>query len=268
MGTRKEEIKLKAQAERDARNKKAKRSRIVFQLGIVGILLAAATVIALVVVTSTGAASVTPANMAGGGVRFEGGSLTPLASKSTDEFKIKTAPLSKEAVDVRIYVDYLCPFCNQFEQTYGDYLTGLVSSGDVALEYHPISILDRLSVGTKYSTRAAAASACVADNSPKSWLDYNNALFANQPEENSEGLTDKDLATLATTAGASEAAAKCIIDGDYVGWAGKNTKAATTEIPFINQGLQSTPTITVNGKLFDGSSTDFTEYINGLIAAE
>jgi len=269
MGTKKEEIKQRAQAERAAREQKAKRSRIIFQSSIIGVILAAVISISLVIVVSTNASAArTPANMSSGGVRLEAGSLTPVASKASDEFKIKTQPLSEDAVDVRIYIDYLCPFCNQFEQSYGDFLDKLVVSGDVNVEYHPISILDRLSAGSKYSTRAAGASACVASYSPEQWVAYNKALFANQPAENSEGLTDEQLAGIAKTAGVVnfEPVYNCIIDGEYRSWATANTNAAVEEIPFVGQGLENTPTVVVNGEIFDGSKEEFSAYITKLVA--
>ena len=60
------------------------------------------------------------------------------------------------------YVDFMCPVCNQFEQAYGEAIQGLVDDGTITLNIHPISILDRASQGTEYSTRAANAMYCVA----------------------------------------------------------------------------------------------------------
>ena len=52
-------------------------------------------------------------------------------------------------------------------------------------------------MGTQYSTRAANAFACVANYSPDSAFDYSATLFENQPEEATEGLTNKQLIDLA-----------------------------------------------------------------------
>ena len=63
---------------------------------------------------------------------------------------------------VAVYSDYLCPICGVFEQTNGATLDELRQSGEIVLEYHPVSILDRKSGGTAYSTRSATAAALVA----------------------------------------------------------------------------------------------------------
>ncbi|EYR62115.1 DSBA oxidoreductase, partial [Actinotalea ferrariae CF5-4] len=64
-----------------------------------------------------------------------------------------------DAVTVKVYSDFLCPFCQLFEQTNGPVLADLRSAGDVVTEYHLVSILDRAAAGSQYSTRAAAAAA-------------------------------------------------------------------------------------------------------------
>ena len=56
----------------------------------------------------------------------------------------------------------MCPVCNQFEQLYGPEIQNLVDDGTITLGIHPIAILDRLSQGTEFSTRAANAMYCVA----------------------------------------------------------------------------------------------------------
>src|SRR5665648_586330 len=65
------------------------------------------------------------------------------------------------AVVVSVYVDYMCPYCGQFEQVNGPILDQLRGEGTIVVEYHPVSILDEASLGTAYSTRAAAAAARV-----------------------------------------------------------------------------------------------------------
>src|SRR3546814_1461741 len=106
-----------------------------------------------------------------------------------------------------IYIDFMCPVCNDFEQTYGPTLEGLVEDGSITLNIHPISILDRYSSGTEYSTRTAGAAYCVAVDDPANALPFVQAMFANQPAENSSGLTDDEIVAIAQQAGASEAVA-------------------------------------------------------------
>src|SRR5699024_12404568 len=51
------------------------------------------------------------------------------------------------------------------------------------LNLHPISILDRASQGTEYSTRAANAAYCVADEDGEAAYTFIDLLFRNQPAE-------------------------------------------------------------------------------------
>jgi protein-disulfide isomerase len=145
---------------------------------------------------------------------------------------------------VDTYVDFMCPICNQFEQTYGETLQQLSSDGTITLNIHPISILDRQSQGTEYSTRSASAAYCVADDDPANVLTFLQTLYANQPSEGSTGLTDDQLVQYATQSGASDAVASCITDGTYK----KYVTAKTRDTP-VQPGASgiATPTIVVDG---------------------
>lgn len=151
--------------------------------------------------------------------------------------------------EVDTYVDFMCPICGDFEDQYGEQLQTAAANNQITLNIHPVSILDRYSQNTKYSTRAASAMYCVAAEAPDSALAFFNALFTNQPEENSVGLSDDELASLADQAGAG-AAAKCIADGTY-----KNFVASQT----TKHEIQGTPTVEVNGKRLDLSAGDISK---------
>src|SRR5690349_19107588 len=85
-------------------------------------------------------------------------------------------------VTVDIYEDFMCPICHEFEKQTGPTIAQMVTDKKVTVRYHPVSILDRVSNGTKYSTRAAGAAAAAAVDGK--FLEYHNVLFDNQPEEN------------------------------------------------------------------------------------
>jgi len=150
--------------------------------------------------------------------------------------------------EVDTFVDFMCPICGDFEKQYGEQLQAAAADGKITLNLHPISILDRYSQNTQFSTRAAASVYCVAEKAPESALDYFNLLFENQPEENTAGLTDDELAALADQVGAG-AAADCIADGTYMDFIGDQTK---------NHEIQGTPTIEVNGKRLDLQAGEIT----------
>jgi protein-disulfide isomerase len=143
--------------------------------------------------------------------------------------------------EVDTYVDFMCPICGDFETQYGEQLQTAAASDAITLNIHPVSILDRYSQNTKYSTRAASAMYCVAAEAPDAALTFFNSLFTNQPEENSVGLGDDELASLAEQAGAG-AAADCIADGTY-----KTFVAAQT----TKHEIKGTPTVEVNGERLD-----------------
>merc|ERR1712034_26131 len=100
-----------------------------------------------------------------------------------------------------MYVDYLCPVCGAFEEANAELIETLVTTGQASIEIHPVSILDRASSGTRYSSRAANAVACVAENEPDSFWDAHATLFANQPDEGTSGLSNSEIIGLFEGAG-------------------------------------------------------------------
>jgi protein-disulfide isomerase len=142
-------------------------------------------------------------------------------------------------VRVDIFVDFLCPFCRQFELSSGPTLTKLVDDEQASLVYHPMNFLDGAST-TRFSTRAAASSGCAADQGR--FLEYAHALFVNQPPEGSAGLTDAELTAIGQSAGlASEAFSRCVLDSPYLDWPAYVTERAT------ELGVEATPTVLVAG---------------------
>lgn len=142
------------------------------------------------------------------------------------------------------YVDFLCPYCEAYHESYSETTADLVRSGDLTINLHPISILDRYSNNTEYSTRAASAVYCVAESDPDAVFPYVDALFRDQPAEGSDGLSDDTLASLAEEAGAT-GAADCIAAGEYKDYVTKMTPE--TPVAPGAQGI-GTPTILLNGE--------------------
>lgn len=157
------------------------------------------------------------------------------------------------------YIDFMCPVCGQFEDAYGEQLQSAAADDTITLNIHPISILDRASQNTQYSTRSANAMYCVAVESPDSALDFFNLLFTNQPEENTAGLSDEQLIDFAGQAGA-DAAADCITEGTYSRFVTSRT-AETPKDPAT--GSFGTPTVTINGDRIDNSeiATEFAKIL-------
>jgi len=165
-------------------------------------------------------------------------STSPAAATAGGGLRIgsETAP-----VTVTIYLDYMCPYCGKFEQANGADLQQLVTDGAAKVELHPLAFLDRMSNGTEYSSRTANAAATVADRASDKLLDFTTTLYAHQPEENSPGLTDAQIAELAIGAGVPGAVADTFTAKRFAGWVSDATDKA------VKSGIDSTPTILVNG---------------------
>jgi len=148
------------------------------------------------------------------------------------------------------YIDFMCPVCNQFEQVYGAEIEGMVDDGSITLGIHPISILDRASNNTQFSTRAASAAYCVAVEDADASLPFLQAMFENQPAENSSGLTNSEILDIASGVGVT-GIDSCVNEGTYAGYVAAMT--AETPIQPGSQGI-GTPTIAVNGEVIANSS--------------
>ena len=170
------------------------------------------------------------------------------------------------AVVIDEYVDPMCPFCAQFEQTNGELLLAGVESGVITLRVHSLTFLDSQSQGTNYSTRASAALTCQATLNPEQGLEYLAALFENQPLEQTSGLSNAELVDLARGAVRIK---DCVEAGTYEGWSQQNTAAALAgpikgaEI----EAISGTPTVLVDGGQYTGSLTDTAEFSAFVAAA-
>lgn len=175
-----------------------------------------------------------------------------------------TSTMDAKPTEIHIYVDYLSAGAAEFERANARQLAGWISEGAVTVTYHPVALLTASSNGTKYSLRAAAAAACVATYAPDRFYDYNHELLTDQPEADSDGRTDADLADLAVAVGAADAkkVRTCIEDQDFVSWAKDATERAlegplpgTDGLKLNNEAL-----ILVGGKSYVGALDDPAEF--------
>jgi protein-disulfide isomerase len=139
---------------------------------------------------------------------------------------------------VDAFIDFQCPFCRRFELASGPALASMVTGHRISIAYHPMNFLDQAST-THYSTRAAAASGCAADEDM--FLDYMHALFENQPPEGSAGLSDAELIALGQSVGLAQGFADCVSQGTYLDWPPYVTARAAAA------GVEATPTVLVAG---------------------
>ncbi|CAD6003651.1 thioredoxin domain-containing protein [Agreia sp. COWG] len=259
---RREAAREKAKVLREQQRKKDVRNRVFLFGGLGVVVLAIGVIVALIIVSAIKPAGPGPANMASDGITIGQGKIAVTSpALASDAAPVVPSPdYSTGVVDIQVYIDYLCPYCGQFEATNAEQIGQWVDSGAATLTTHPLSILDRGSLGTKYSTRSANAAACVANYSPDNFFDFSALLFKNQPAENTEGLTDAQLKGYVSDSGATQVSQieSCIDDTQFKGWVSASTSRAL-QGPLPNTDVakvEGTPTVLVNGQQYSGSLTD------------
>ena len=236
-------LELRAQQERIA-----KRNRLIAIIAAAAVLVG--FVVLVMVILGQGdedevpeAQQVQPSFAAagGGGVVMDAdGIVTPPADADADW------PVGAfgDAVVVTVYSDPICPWCAVFEQMAMPILDEMRLAGEVVIDHRVVGNLDEQSMGSRYSTRAAQALYTVADLAPEAYLDFETALFANQPAEGTTGLTDEQIAEIASGAGVPDDAVAAIADGTYTWWVGQVTDAARD----LYDGRLATPSVRLNGE--------------------
>lgn len=253
--------------------KEKRRKRITWLVIIIGVLVIAAAVVVIMLLSGRHPASRGPLNMASDGIKIGQGFVADVTPGLEPGEQPTPSPADPAGViDIKLYVDYLCPNCGSFEKVNGDQLRAWVQSGGATLEIHPIAVLTTKSLGTQYSLRAANAAACVAEYSPNSFFEFNQSLFTDQPAEDSPGLTDGDLEKRAEDAGVDAMAniKVCIEQERFKGWVQDATdRALNGPIPNSDvTAIASTPTVIVNGHEYKyTSATDPNEFAQFVVQA-
>jgi hypothetical protein len=248
------------EAARITREKQAKRDKLLKWLVPTSVsvgLVAVGVIVTLVIVNSvTPNLPAGPANMASDGIAFESadGAIAPVETAAIEEGEAPTeTDWSSDVPHIETFVDWTCPACKAFEEQYSGDIRDMVESGEATLEVHPVAILDRVWQGSRFSSRAANAAACVAAETPEAFLDAQDAIYAAQPQEGTTGLTDAEILEVLASAGAeSDALTSCVEDETYAEWVTEATARAD---------IRSTPTLTVDGETWDPNSGDFLDFV-------
>lgn len=273
---RRDEARAKAAAMRKEQERKAKRNRILAIGGLVVAVLALVAVAfsivnqnraneaansnvaygqgveGVIVPTLADVTSPAPANDKGG---------IPVSGPSGDD----VGTVGDGDVDLTIYFDYMCPYCGQFDETNSADLDAMLEEGGVTITYHPVSILDRLSAGSSYSTRAVNATAIVADQSPEHFTAFVTAMYEDQPAEGTSGRSDAEIAEIAESVGVPAEVTATFTDTvsgtfdtqdeegvsgtwrTFAPWSAAATDQAGNDVPEF-----STPTVLIDGEPFPG----------------
>jgi protein-disulfide isomerase len=149
------------------------------------------------------------------------------------------------AKTVDVWEDPQCPVCKYFEDANGEYIDSLIREKKATVRFHVLSFLGDESV------RAANASFCAADEGQ--YIDFHKALYRVQsPLENSGFWSNETLVAIGNKVGiTSEKFAKCVNDGQKVELVKANYDS------MAKYGVQGTPTVFIDGKLWERQSSDF-----------
>lgn len=269
---RRDQAREHAREMREKERKRKTRNGWIIKGSVVLVAIAAAVVTVLVVTSIRQAEEEAarpkpgPANMISDGIILTADSAAtgeivavPTAAIAAGEEPTPTNPADyPDKVRIVTYLDYFCPFCQAFDQTNSQQMGSWVAAGAATLEIHPIAILDRASLGTRYSTRSANAMACVANFEPDLFFQATTVMFTAQPAESTEGLTDSQIIVALSQAGVTAPEVPdCVKNETFSQWVTKATLRTNDPIPNSNLArVEATPTVLVNGILYEGPPND------------
>lgn len=140
------------------------------------------------------------------------------------------------------YADFQCPYCLRYWQdTEPLIIQNYIVTGKVYYEYHSVGAF----IGPE-SAAAAQAAYCAGDQG-KFW-EYHDILFANWTGENVGDFTTDKLDQYAAAVGLNQTQFDvCIRNGNHADQVQQDVIDAQTN------GIQSTPSFLINGKLLEGA---------------
>jgi protein-disulfide isomerase len=175
---------------------------------------------------------------------------------------VDPAAANSKVPTVDVYVDFQCPNCGKFEEAFGTPLTTLAKAGQIKYVVHMLSFLDA-GLNNDSSKRAANAAACAADAGK--FGEYHSAVFAAQPANEGDGYTDAQLTEFAKTAGITGPA---LTTWQQCTTSGKHSQYVTDVADTSGRaGVNSTPTVQLNGKKFPNLSPDGVTWAPGPLVA-
>lgn len=160
----------------------------------------------------------------------------------TNDYGIVFNPDATLQID--IWEDFQCPYCNFFEQANGSYVDQLIRNNEAKVVYHMASFLGQESV------RASNASYCSVEQGR--FLDFHKAIYNVQGAENSGLFSNENLIAIGEKLGITSQKFKdCVNKNEF----GDSVKRVAESMP--KNKVQGTPTIFINGKLWERKSNDF-----------
>ena len=245
-----EAARAKAREIRESQKRSAKRNRVVILTSIItGVALVLGGIIAAIAIKANEPVdnSYKVANM-----NFDGGIRL---GKNMEVVKAADAAVP----NIIVFQDLQCPNCRDFEVPNNAQIRDWVNKGQVTIQIHPVSFLDANSAN-QYSSRAGAATMCVASYEPNRFFDFNAALFEHQPDEGTMGPNNDELAARAKSIGITNTKVlDCITKGELTDEILNYTRAlfnGAFTIPGVDFANFGTPYIVLNGQHFQGDWTN------------
>jgi protein-disulfide isomerase len=244
-----EAARAKAKELREQHKKGEQRKRLALQFGVGGALVAVVALVAFALISGANKEVVVPKNM----MFNDGIKIGTNLEAFTADYTPAPGKAGANVPNIQIYLDYQCPVCQAFELPNASQIESWVKSGTATVEIHPISFLDGRGSPNEYSSRAANAAICVAENSPNSFFKFSGLLFKKQPVEGTAGPDNNALFETAKEAGVlNEAEIKdCIDEKRYGTWISDiTTKALNENVPGTQYKLEGTPFVMINNQVF------------------
>lgn len=187
------------------------------------------------------------------------GDITPVAKEEFPFQNGKVLGKDDAPVTIQVFSDFQCPYCGiyareQERQLIDDY----VATGQVKFEYRHYIVVDG-NVGGSESRMAAEASECASEQGE--FWNYHNFVFGNQNGEGKGAYSERRLKAFAEQMGLdTEAFNSCFDTRRYA------QDVLTDERLGRSLGINSTPTILVNGKVIN-NPLDYNEIKQAIAAA-
>jgi protein-disulfide isomerase len=221
------------EAQREALRKQ-RQAELARQKRIRTLVIAAITVVALVIVAGIG-------TLIYRSMQPDGPVAVPAGMSEDQPYLSLGAPEGSGAPVLEIHLDFMCPHCGTFEEINGEDISTMVDGQEATVNLVPRRFMDAQSTSGDFSTRAANAMVCVFEDDPANVTDFQQLVFANQPDGTGSDPTNEELIDFAQEVGASAEIESCVTGGTYRDW------VRDVSEPYGAEEGGSTPYISLDG---------------------
>jgi protein-disulfide isomerase len=146
---------------------------------------------------------------------------------------------------LEMFEDFQCPICKEMESTSGNTIKRLAAEGKVNVIYNPFWLFkEREEPIRGNSQRAANAALCAPADK---WVKYHDTIYKNQPQEGSNGFSNKDLIGWGKDLGFDTPAFEQCVKGMQK----QSQIDSMTSYAEQSRKVTGTPTVYLNGQSLD-----------------